>query len=87
MADDGGWVVRVMNSNQLKRMREERKPVLSDCHECGHFERNEKIGLVEPISWCVFKEFDRIRKRPIMHYMNIEFLKVCPKVKKRQYRR
>lgn len=60
-----------------------KKPVLSDCYSCERYERGEKVGMVEPIDWCISKEFDKIKKRPVTHYANIELLRCCPKMVKR----
>ncbi|MCK4821802.1 hypothetical protein KA005_38915 [bacterium] len=64
---------------------EQKKPVLSDCYSCERFEQGPDLrGNVRKINWCVTKYFDRIKKRPMIHYANIELLECCPKMVKKR---
>jgi hypothetical protein len=53
-----------------------KKPVLSECANCKHYERWDNG---KDLHWCVSKYFDRIEKRQVTRYQNIELLKICPK--------
>jgi hypothetical protein len=62
-----------------------KKPSLVECRSCGQFEEGPNLrGAIGKISWCVFKEFDKIKKRPVTHYANIELLEICPKKGKKR---
>lgn len=64
---------------------EQKKPVLSECYSCKRYEQGPDLPRAGVIHWCISKEFDRIKKRPVTHYANIELLKTCPKkAQKRQ---
>lgn len=54
-----------------------KKPVLSECANCKHYERWDNG---RDLHWCVSKGFDKIMRRSYMHYRNIEMLKTCPKM-------
>ena len=56
-----------------------KKPSLVECRSCSHFEEGEKVGRVSPIGWCVSKEWDRVKKRRMTCYRNIELMDRCPK--------
>lgn len=59
---------------------EQEKPVLSDCYSCERFEQGPDLcGNVRKINWCVTKYFDRIKKRPVTCYRNIELMDRCSK--------
>lgn len=62
-----------------------KKPSLSDCYSCKRFEQGPSLpGNIGKINWCVMRYYDRIAKRSMIHYANIEMLKTCPEtVKKR----
>ena len=66
---------------------EQKKPVLSECYGCERYEQGPNLPRVGVMHWCVFKEFDQIKKRAVTHHANIELLETCPKmVQKRQYK-
>lgn len=60
---------------------EQKKPSLAECRSCSQFEEGpDSVGkYVGKIYWCVTKYFDRIKKRPIICYRNIELMDRCPK--------
>jgi hypothetical protein len=66
-----------------------KKPSLSECYSCEHFEAGDNLrGSVGKIMWCVFKYYDRVKKRSMIHYANIELMEVCPKkIAKKQFDR
>ena len=61
---------------------EQKKPSLAECRSCSQFEEGpDLVGkYVKKICWCVTKYFDRIKKRPVTCYRNIELLSQCPKI-------
>jgi hypothetical protein len=56
-----------------------KKPVLSDCYSCERYDKGPDLLHIGVIHWCVSKEWDRVKKRSVIHYANIELLKCCPK--------
>jgi hypothetical protein len=56
-----------------------KKPSLSECYSCQHYERGPDVVNIGVVHWCVSKEFDKIKKRPVTHYANIELMEICPK--------
>jgi len=65
---------------------EQEKPSLSECYGCERYECGSALPYVGVIHWCKYEKFDRIKKRFVTHYANIDLLKTCPKKsKKRQF--
>ena len=64
------------------------RPTLSVCRSCERYEQGPDSSKIGGIShWCVSKYFDKIKKRSVTCYANIELLQSCPKkVVKKQYR-
>ena len=60
---------------------EHKKASLAECRSCSQFEEGpDSVGEnVGKVFWCVTKYFDRIKKRPVICYRNIELLSECPK--------
>ena len=69
--------------------RRHKKPDLAECRSCERFEEGPDSvgGSVGKIYWCVSKYFDKVKKRSVTCYANIELMDYCPKkVVKKQYR-
>ena len=63
---------------------EQEKPSLSKCANCERFEQGKRCGRVPPVNWCVVEYFDRIKKRAVTCYRNIELMDCCPKKGKKR---
>ena len=60
-------------------LSESNRPILEKCRRCEHYSSSRKSGSREPVHWCVFQVFDEVKERPVTHYINIDYLQVCPK--------
>ena len=60
---------------------EQKKPSLAECRSCSRFEEGpDSVGKnVGKIYWCVIEYFDRVKKRSVICYRNIELMDCCPK--------
>ena len=60
-----------------------KKPSLSDCYSCEHYERGSDLSKIGILHYCVSRGFDRILRKSYTDYKNIELLEICPKVVKK----